>query len=259
MGPGGASQIAITLTSILAAAVDDQLIVRNPCKAQSVKLPRQPKSKVKPWTMAQAEEIRAGAARPLAGDRRLRRRARPAPGRDLRLRSGRGRLPAAEGLRAPPGQARGRPPVVRAAEGRQGTRGAAWRSACRSGWRRTSRRTRQLRSRCRGTSRATRSGTASRSRALLMFTRDGGALNHSHVLHGRVAARQERGRHHRGQPAPAAPPVRLCAARRRRRRQGAVGVPRPPRPHGDAADLRPPDALGRGPRAAGDRGGFRGG
>ena len=58
MGPGGASQIAITLTSILAAAVDDQLIVRNPCKAQSVKLPRQPKSKVKPWTMAQAEEIR---------------------------------------------------------------------------------------------------------------------------------------------------------------------------------------------------------
>ena len=30
-------------------------------------------------------------------------------------------------------------------------------------------------------------------------------------------------------------------------------------PSGDAADLRPPDALGRGPRAAGDRGGFRGG
>ncbi len=60
MGPAGASQIAITLTSILAAAVDDQLITRNPCKAQSVKLPRQPKSKVKPWTPAQVRTIRAG-------------------------------------------------------------------------------------------------------------------------------------------------------------------------------------------------------
>jgi integrase len=60
MGPGGASQIGITLTSILAAAVDDQLINRNPCKAQSVKMPRQPKSKITPWTMGQAEEIRAG-------------------------------------------------------------------------------------------------------------------------------------------------------------------------------------------------------
>jgi integrase len=60
MGPGGASQIGITLSGILAAAVDDGLITRNPCKAQSVKLPRQPKSKIVPWTMAQAEEIRAG-------------------------------------------------------------------------------------------------------------------------------------------------------------------------------------------------------
>ena len=60
MGPGGASQVAITLSTILNAAVDDQLITRNPCKAQSVKLPRQPKSSIRPWTMAQAEEIRAG-------------------------------------------------------------------------------------------------------------------------------------------------------------------------------------------------------
>ena len=60
MGPAGASQIAITLSMILNAAVDDQLIIRNPCKAQSVKLPRQPKSKVKPWTPAQVREIRAG-------------------------------------------------------------------------------------------------------------------------------------------------------------------------------------------------------
>lgn len=60
MGPGGASQIAITLTAVLNAAVDDGLINRNPCKAQSVKLPRQPKTKIVPWTMAQVEEIREG-------------------------------------------------------------------------------------------------------------------------------------------------------------------------------------------------------
>lgn len=60
MGPGGASQVAITLGSILNAAVDDGLISRNPCKAQSVKVPRQPKSKVVPWTMGQVERIRGG-------------------------------------------------------------------------------------------------------------------------------------------------------------------------------------------------------
>jgi len=64
MGPSGASQIAITLTAILNAAVDDGLINRNPCKAQSVKLPKQPRSKVVPWTMAQVEEIRAGLPGP---------------------------------------------------------------------------------------------------------------------------------------------------------------------------------------------------
>jgi integrase len=60
MGPAGASQVAITLTSILSAAADDGLINRNPCKAQSVKMPKQPKRKVVPWTMAQVEEVRAG-------------------------------------------------------------------------------------------------------------------------------------------------------------------------------------------------------
>lgn len=59
MGPAGASQVAITLTSILNAAVDDQLITRNPVKTQSVKAPRQPKGKITPWTIAQVEEIRA--------------------------------------------------------------------------------------------------------------------------------------------------------------------------------------------------------
>jgi integrase len=60
MGDGGASQVAITLSTILNAAVDDQLIGRNPCKVQSVRMPRQPRSKVTPWTQAQVESIRAG-------------------------------------------------------------------------------------------------------------------------------------------------------------------------------------------------------
>jgi integrase len=60
MGPAGASQLAITLGGILNAAVDDQLITRNPLKAQSVKIPRQPKRKVVPWTPAQVRAIRAG-------------------------------------------------------------------------------------------------------------------------------------------------------------------------------------------------------
>lgn len=60
MGAGGASQIAITLGAILGAAVDDALVSRNPCKAKSVKLPRQPKNKIKPWTPAQVRAIRAG-------------------------------------------------------------------------------------------------------------------------------------------------------------------------------------------------------
>lgn len=60
MGPAGASQIAITLAGVLNAAVDDQLIVRNPFKAGSVKMPRQPKSKIVPWTPEQVQAIRGG-------------------------------------------------------------------------------------------------------------------------------------------------------------------------------------------------------
>jgi hypothetical protein len=60
MGPAGASQIAITLSTMLNAAVDDQLIGRNPCNAGSVRIPRQPKRKITPWTPGQVERIRAG-------------------------------------------------------------------------------------------------------------------------------------------------------------------------------------------------------
>lgn len=60
MGDAGASQIAITLSTILNAAVDDQLISRNPCKVASVRVPRQPRRKVTPWTPGEVDAIRAG-------------------------------------------------------------------------------------------------------------------------------------------------------------------------------------------------------
>jgi len=59
LGGGGASQVAITLSTILNAAADDGLITRNPCKAGSVRMPRQPKRKIVPWTSAQIEALRA--------------------------------------------------------------------------------------------------------------------------------------------------------------------------------------------------------
>ena len=42
------------------AAVDDQLIGRNPLKAQSVKVPKQPPSRAEPWTTGSGQGGRAG-------------------------------------------------------------------------------------------------------------------------------------------------------------------------------------------------------
>jgi integrase len=60
MSDAGASQVAATLSMVLAAAVDDGLITRNPCKAKSVRMPHQPKSKIVPWTAVQIAALRAG-------------------------------------------------------------------------------------------------------------------------------------------------------------------------------------------------------
>jgi integrase len=60
MSAAGASQVAITLSTILNAAVDDGLITRNPCKAGSVRIPRQPRRKITPWTAAQIDAVRSG-------------------------------------------------------------------------------------------------------------------------------------------------------------------------------------------------------
>jgi integrase len=55
-----ASQVAITLSTIMNAALDDGLIARNPFKAKSVRMPRQPRRKITPWTAAQIAGLRAG-------------------------------------------------------------------------------------------------------------------------------------------------------------------------------------------------------
>ena len=60
MSAAGASQVAITLSTILNAAVDDGLITRNPCKAGSVRMPHQPKRKLVPWTGEQISALRSG-------------------------------------------------------------------------------------------------------------------------------------------------------------------------------------------------------
>jgi integrase len=59
MAPSTARQILGTLSRILAAAVDDGLIPRNPCKAASVRAPRQVQRKVVPWTGPQVAAVRA--------------------------------------------------------------------------------------------------------------------------------------------------------------------------------------------------------
>jgi integrase len=59
MGPAGASQVAVTLSAIFGAAVEDGLIPRNPCKTKVVHMPAQPKPKIVPWTVAQIGALRA--------------------------------------------------------------------------------------------------------------------------------------------------------------------------------------------------------
>ena len=60
LAPSTATQVLGTLTRIMGAAVDDGLIVRNPCQAASVRAPRSPHRKVVPWTGVQVAAVRAG-------------------------------------------------------------------------------------------------------------------------------------------------------------------------------------------------------
>jgi integrase len=58
LGAGSVGQVFITLSAMLSAAADDGLIVRNPCKAGSIRLPRESRRKVVPWTAAEVAAVR---------------------------------------------------------------------------------------------------------------------------------------------------------------------------------------------------------
>lgn len=54
-----AGHVLGTLSSILAAAADDELIGRNPCRVESVKAPKADKRKLIPWQTARVAAVRA--------------------------------------------------------------------------------------------------------------------------------------------------------------------------------------------------------
>jgi integrase len=58
VSPATVRVLLVLLSSILASAVDDGRIVRNPARAQSVKAPRLEKRKVVPWTAGQVAAVR---------------------------------------------------------------------------------------------------------------------------------------------------------------------------------------------------------
>jgi integrase len=59
LAPNYVRVIYANLNTILSAAVDDEEITRNPCRAGSVKPPRPHKRKVIPWTIEQLDAVRA--------------------------------------------------------------------------------------------------------------------------------------------------------------------------------------------------------
>jgi integrase len=60
LAPGTARGVFTTLSAILAAAVDDEMIPSNPCRKASVKAPKLERRKVIPWTGVQVQVVRGG-------------------------------------------------------------------------------------------------------------------------------------------------------------------------------------------------------
>lgn len=57
LSPGYVRLLLSSLSSVLGAAVDDGLIVGNPCRARSVKAPSVPPGRVVPWTVEQVRGV----------------------------------------------------------------------------------------------------------------------------------------------------------------------------------------------------------
>jgi len=60
LAPSYQRVIFVNVSSILNAAVDDELLAKNPCQAASVRTPKVEQRKVVPWTSAQVQAVRAG-------------------------------------------------------------------------------------------------------------------------------------------------------------------------------------------------------
>lgn len=60
LAPSHQRVIFVNVSSILNAAVDDELLAKNPCQAASVRTPKVEQRKVVPWTSAQVQAVRAG-------------------------------------------------------------------------------------------------------------------------------------------------------------------------------------------------------
>lgn len=59
LGPSTVHDVWGTLSSIMQAAIDDERIRRNPCKAKTITLPKIPPKKVQPWTRPRIRAVRA--------------------------------------------------------------------------------------------------------------------------------------------------------------------------------------------------------
>jgi len=57
LAPRSVRVIFANLSAILAAAVDDERIVKNPCRASSVRAPRSGAARVEPWLAEQVEAV----------------------------------------------------------------------------------------------------------------------------------------------------------------------------------------------------------
>jgi hypothetical protein len=113
------------LVGMLDAAVEDGLLARNPCRSSSVKLPKQARKPVVPWTLDRVQAVISLPPRPLHGRWLAGLRLRIPSGRDIRRRRRRHRLRPQGRPRQTPDTAGTQQEGIRSAEGRSDSLRAA--------------------------------------------------------------------------------------------------------------------------------------
>lgn len=58
LAPSFVRVVFVHLSAVLSAAVDDEKIIKNPCKASSIKVPRLNPRKIEPWSIEQVHAVR---------------------------------------------------------------------------------------------------------------------------------------------------------------------------------------------------------